>query len=1246
MVMQPAADNRRPRFDQVLLGAVLLLLVGVFLAWERWSDLRAVEATEGDRLAVQARVVDDNLSHQLLGAYNALVGLREDLGSWDAEQVRQQASRRLRALNNAMPGVRALTVLDADGRAIASDIDGVVGRDLSGRDYFRSARTAPDPALLHASAPFIGVAGVLSMNLTVTVVDHQGRFSGVVTATLDPEYFEVVLRSAIYAADMSTQLAHADGGLMLSLPAAAMPSASSFAQPGSPFAAHRASGQASTLQRGILAPGGGARLIALRTLQGSNLPLDRPPVLVVSRDIDALLAPWRRQVLTHAVLYALLVLASVSAIAWMQRRQRQFDAAAAAQQAQHRDDAERLELALRGADLGLWDFDMASGRSVVDERWASMLGLRLDELVGDNTDWSARVHPDDRERVFALQDAHCQGLSPRFEATYRMRHRDGHWVWILDRGKVLARDAGGAPQRMVGTHMDISRRMGRREALRRSEQSLAITLQSIGDGVLATDRAGSITRMNAAAERLTGWTAAEATGRPLVEVFRICDADSRVPEQDPVTRALEDGEMVAPGENTLLLARDGREIRIAESAAPIRAVDGEVQGVVLVFSDVTAHHSAQRALRDREEQLALVTDALPSPVARVDLAGRYLFVNAAFGRWLGRPAHDLIGRTQLEVLGAERFQVLSPHVQRARAGETVHFETVVDSAHAGPLQAMVTLVPDRGADGRVRGHIALTTDVGELKRAEAESRAAQEDLRATLAAVPDLMFEVDRDGRIHSYNSGRRDLLLAPPEHFIGRTVSEVLPPDAAHTVAEALDQADRHGHSAGAQYALTQDSVQRWFELSVARKRAVDGRLPRFIALARDVTERNQAEAERQALERQLREAHKMESIGTLAGGIAHDFNNILAAILGNVALAQQDLAPGHAALTSLEQIQRVSLRARTLVQQILAFSRRQPHALATLELRPVVEDALALLRATLPAGVRLKTRFASAALPVECDATQIEQVLMNLCTNAWHALPARHGRIEIGLDAVQLDADAARAAGEIAPGGHAHLWVTDNGSGMDGSTLARIFDPFFTTKPVGQGTGLGLSVVHGIVRAHRGGITVDSTPGAGSTFHLYLPLATGTAVHETPLPPPKAAAVPAPVTVTAAGAGQRVLYVDDDEVMLLMVERLLERAGFVVGCCVDAAQALARVQAEPEAIDIVVTDYNMPEMSGIELARALLRVRPGLPIVISTGHVTELLRAQATELGVRTVMNKESTFDELAPLLQAMLAAVPARA
>jgi signal transduction histidine kinase len=398
------------------------------------------------------------------------------------------------------------------------------------------------------------------------------------------------------------------------------------------------------------------------------------------------------------------------------------------------------------------------------------------------------------------------------------------------------------------------------------------------------------------------------------------------------------------------------------------------------------------------------------------------------------------------------------------------------------------------------------------------------------------------------------------------------------------------------------------------------------------DVSERELAEATRRELEAQLLQAQKMEAISTLAGGIASDFNNILGAILGHLALAREELGERHGALEHLEQIHKSARRARTLVGEILTFSRMQPRNLLERPLQPILHEALTLLRSTLPAEVKLETRIAEEPMHILADPSKIQQALVNLCSNAWHSLHGREGRFVVGLDAVQWNADSAHRPASLPPGQYVHLWVSDNGCGMDRATRGRIFDPYFTTKPRHQGTGMGLSVVHGIVAAHQGAITVDSAPGLGSTFHLYFALTRARGVASKP-------ALSVVATAKRSGGTQHVLYLDDDDIMLGLAQTLLRRQGYRVTCFENPQLAVAAVRDAPQSFDLVVTDINMQGLDGFGVARELARIRPDLPVVVSSGNLSEERRAEMLSYGVRALIHKENTFEELRPVVDRLL-------
>ena len=365
----------------------------------------------------------------------------------------------------------------------------------------------------------------------------------------------------------------------------------------------------------------------------------------------------------------------------------------------------------------------------------------------------------------------------------------------------------------------------------------------------------------------------------------------------------------------------------------------------------------------------------------------------------------------------------------------------------------------------------------------------------------------------------------------------------------------------------------------------------PCYLSALQDITVIRQAETERQRLEEQLRQSQKLEAIGTLAGGIAHDFNNILTVIMGGTDLAAQALSEDEPAQRYLSQVQEGNLRARDLVSQILTFSRQSESRSDVFDLRESLRDATEFLRATLPASIEIEWRVGDAPAEFRGDATQLQQVLMNLCTNAAHAMEGR-GRIVIGLEHVELAEALQISSGRLPAGRYYRLRVCDTGHGIDPTTLDKIFDPFFTSKPAGEGTGLGLSVVHGIVINHGGGIEVSSELGRGSQFDVYLPV------------PSRRDKLPAaPTSAVADIGGGRLVIVDDEQELLALQVTVLEWRGHQVSPFDNARSALAWIEEHSAEIDLLMTDMIMPGMSGAELVERVTKIREDLPIVVVTG-------------------------------------------
>jgi PAS domain S-box-containing protein len=517
----------------------------------------------------------------------------------------------------------------------------------------------------------------------------------------------------------------------------------------------------------------------------------------------------------------------------------------------------------------------------------------------------------------------------------------------------------------------------------------------------------------------------------------------------------------------------------------------------------------------------------------------------------------------------------------------------------------------------------------------AEAVRSSEKLRSLIfSTVADGIYYVQVEGkeryRFVSANPAFLEMFGVTEDEIIGKVMNDYLPQTVYDHVMAQYRRACKTSSKVTWEQVVESRGGRRHVEVTIAPIYDAKGECTHFVGTIHDVTARAQAESERAVLVAQLNQAQRMQALGTLAGGIAHDFNNILAAIAGNTGLALQEPALSDNVRTHLLEIKKASQRAIELVRQILTFSRNAPSKRERVDPVEVTREALNLLRATLRDSVAIATQFAADMPSFEGDPTQYHQIIMNLVTNAAHALPQRDGLIRVKLDRVHVD-DQSLPVANLAAGDYLRIQVIDNGCGMDEATLKRAFDPFFTTRKPGEGTGLGLSVVHGIVQGHGGAIDIRSKLNEGTTVTVFLPLNAASAEVEKPQ-----------AVALAQGGGERIMYVDDEEALVFLMDRALTKMGYRVRGFSDPAAALAAFRAQPDDFDVVITDISMPGMSGSHLASQVRQISADIPIIMTSGYIRSEDIANAKRLQINQLVYKANTIEELGQALAKEIAAL----
>jgi PAS domain S-box-containing protein len=919
----------------------------------------------------------------------------------------------------------------------------------------------------------------------------------------------------------------------------------------------------------------------------------------------------------------------------MPRARRRLECALAARET-------RLELAMGAAKLGAWDWDLLADRvEWSDSLWA-VSGLDRARTVLTRASFIAAIHPDDRAAMQVAIDAALDGDAP-FHHEARMVKGDGEVRWMSSHGRVL-RDDKGRALRMVGIDIDITALKRAEAELAESEARFRVAFDLAAIGMILVRPDGGLFKVNRALCELLGYSEQELLGMSFMSLTHPED----LPASREMQRRLLAGELAVGTIEKRYLRRDGHSVWCHVSVASVRDRNNQPLYQVTQVQDIDARKRAEAQLEGSEARFTTAFESAAIGMALVQPDGRWLKVNTALCELLGYSAEQMLATDFQTLTHPDELPETVSLIRQLHAGDIaqVHQEKRYLTASGAYrwVRVSVSLVRDR--DGRPLYHVTQVSDIEARHRAETALMAAKqlaEYREREKSLLLERLNEAQSVAKIGSWSLDKlsgavwwsdemyRIFALDPATYVPSvKNNARYFHREDKHNYHRTIERALREGHDFECEARIVAgDGTIKHIADHGQLEHDADGRLVRIYGTFQDVSERRQLEA-------QLREAQKMESLGALAGGVAHDFNNLLSVILGNAQLARLQSKDPRLLIDKIEHIEQAGQRAKTLVEQILAFSRRKPLSFEPVDLAEVAREALRLLRATIPSGVAITATIPEALPAVMADASQLHQVVMNLFTNAWHAvrdIEGREANVHIEIETQHLEQAVTNLLGAgLGAGEYLCISVRDNGIGMDAATRARVFEPFFTTRAMGEGTGLGLSVVHGIISAHHGAINVESTPGEGTVFRIHLPVARGVtaSVHDLH---PAAGQLPEQI-------GGRVLYIDDEPAMTMLVRELVADDSVSVSVATDPLAALEEIRRAPDAYDLVVTDFNMPGLSGLDLARELAQLEPTLPVVVSSGYVTPALQEAADSGRIRALINKIETSEVLPRLVREILA------
>jgi len=645
-------------------------------------------------------------------------------------------------------------------------------------------------------------------------------------------------------------------------------------------------------------------------------------------------------------------------------------------------------------------------------------------------------------------------------------------------------------------------------------------------------------------------------------------------------------------------------------------------------------HTSEEAFRQSEEKYRAILENIEDGYFEVDLKGNFTFFNDSVCRLIGYSPSAMEGMNNREYMDAENAKkVLQAFNQVYETGKpTKGFDweiTAVDGS-IRQVDASVSLITDKESN-RI-GFRGIVRDMTHRKQAEKDLKENEEKYKQLVNHAPAGIYEIDfTTGKLVSANDVMCEYTGYTKNELLNMSALDFLTEESQIQLLDRMDKLFKGEKLTGSvEYkARTKGGLEFWMLINARYSYDKDGKVKRATVVAHDITERKQAEQEKERLEEQLQQAQKMEAIGTLAGGIAHDFNNILSIIIGYTELVLMNGNVDEEVRQNLKEVFNASKHARDMVKQILAFSRQNKNERKPIQVTHIVKEAIKLLRASLPATISIQEHIEKNIGIIEADPTQIQQVMMNLCTNAAHAINEKDGLLEISLSNIELEQIASANIPDLKPGSYLKLTVSDTGHGIHPNAHGKIFNPYFTTKDKEEGTGLGLAVVQGIIKSHGGAIAVESDVGKGATFHVYLP----TIQREVTMDEVESTALPM--------GQERILLVDDEQPLVEIGKQMLQRLGYTVAARTSSIEALELFKTHPDRFDLVITDIVMPNMTGEKLAEKLMGIRADIPIILCTGYSEKFTRRQASDMGIQSFLMKPLVMRDLASTVRQALSA-----